>query len=163
LPKRIFTSTRIRWAALIFTCYWLLSAFSDPTVLSQFLVPVLGCIVVGVVLKYTPAAWEGVIKNDLGPVSQLAQGIWLAFCGLGLGLFWTWTARITHSDWMYRSPVVGFYLLCYIVAGSLHMTARRAPDGRVKTEDVRDVFIAYAAGLTISLVVAGLQLSGLLP
>lgn len=163
MPRRLLSSVRIRWAALIFVCYWLLSLATVPVELAQMLRPVLICVVMGVILKYTPDAWRGVVTNDLGAVSQLAQGIWLAFFGLFCGLVWSTAANLLpNSQWMRESPVVGFYYLCYIVAGTLHMTARRNPDGRIRAEDVRDVFVAYSLGLMISLSIVGFQVAGLL-
>lgn len=162
MPRRLANSHRARWALLTFATYWALTPFVNAVHLAQILTLVLIFVVVGVIMRYSRQVWESAIRDDYGAVSQLAQGIWLAFVGLGIGLTWGIAARLTGADWMLRSPVVGFYLLCYVVAGTLHMTARRDEHGRIKREDIRDVFLAYATGLVLSLILIAFQLGGVL-
>lgn len=163
MPKRIFRSSRVRWALLIFAGYWLIALFVNPIHLAQVLTIILIFVALGVVRKYGRQVWESVVSDDHGAISQLAQGIMLAFTGLLLGLIWSITARVVPgAEWMTRHPVVGFYLLCYVVAGSLHMTARRGVKGKIHEEDLRDVLVAYGVGLTLSIILMTFQLGGFL-
>lgn len=163
MPGRIIKNHRIRFAILIFAGYWLLSIFVRPIQMAQVLSLVLIFVAAGVLRKYAAQVWDAVLIDDRGPISQLAQGIWLAFFGLLVGLVWAILSRVLpNADWMMRTPVVGFYLLCYIVAGSLHMTARRGSDGRVQDRDLWDVMISYGLGLSISIILMMLQLGGVL-
>lgn len=163
MPGRILHSHRMRWAAGIFAGYWAMTPFVDPVELAQVLMLVLVFVACGVVIKYFGQVYHSILVDDRSAISQLAQGIILAFVGLIIGLVWTAIGRILPgADWMLRSPVMGFYLLCYVVAGSLHMTARRNSDGRVSHGDIRDVMVAYALGLGVSIVLMALQLGGFL-
>lgn len=162
-PTLVFKSHRVRWALAIFLGYWLLTPFVEATALAQLLVLILIPVGLGVLKKYVPTIIDAAVTDDRGPISQLTQGIVLAFFGLTLGLIWTTVARLVPgAEWMSRSPLVGFYLLCSVVAGTLHMTARRDRGGRLRDEDVRDVAIAYAVGLVVALVLMILQLGGVL-
>lgn len=163
MPRRILKSRRVRAALAIFAGYWGLSFFVKPLHMAQVLTLVLVFVAIGVIVKYSKQVWEATVSDDLGPISQLAQGILLAFSGLFVGLVWAMIGRVVPgAEWMQRSPVVGFYLLCYVVAGTLHMTARRNEDGRVSASDVRDVVIAYGIGLSLSIILMILQLGGVL-
>lgn len=163
MPKRILRSKRVQAALAIFLGYWGLSIFVEPLKLAQVLTLVLVFVAAGVVVKYVPQVWRAILSDDLGPISQLSQGILLAFLGLSVGLMWSMTGRVVPgADWMMRSPMVGFYLLCYVVAGTLHMTARRDENGKVRQSDLRDVLIAYGVGLSISVILMALQLGGVL-
>lgn len=163
MPIRILRSYRVRWAIGIFMGYWLLSIFVRPVPLAQALTIILICVAFGVVVKYSHQVWQAVLEDDRGPISQLSQGIFLAFTGLLIGLIWAMIARIVPgSEWMQRTPVIGFYILCYIVAGTLHMTARRNDEGNISHHDIRDVLVAYGIGLSVSLILMILQLGGVL-
>lgn len=163
MPRRILTSHRVRAAMAIFVTYWVVAIFANPVFLAQFLAVVLVAVAITVLRKYWAQVWETLVNDDHGAISQLAQGIWLAFFGLVVGLMWMTAGRtIPGAEWMVHSPVVGFYLLLYVVAGSLHITARRGPDGRVQEEDLRDLLFAFGVGLVVAIALMILQLGGVL-
>lgn len=158
MPERVIRSRRVRWAVGLFIGYWLLARFVEPIELAQVLTLTLIGIAFAVVTKYWNQVWTAVLEDDLGPYSQLATGILLAFFGLGLALVWSMLGRLVPGlEWMRTSPMQGFWLFLYNLAGVLHITAPRNEQGQVDNSDWKALAVAIGSGLVASLVLLFLE------
>lgn len=153
MPDRLLRSVRLRWAAMIFGGYWLLAltvglAF-DWTLVTVILLFVMTFVAAGVIVKYGPMVWRSTLANDRGPVSQLSTGILIGFTALFLLLTATAVSGLIPSVAFILNDtrVHGFVMLLYIMAGTVHMTARRDDRGRLRREDVIAVVACYLIGL----------------
>ena len=163
-----FRSRRLRWAVLIFGGYWLIALtigrMFDWLIITVLLLITMAYTAIAVVSKYTRIAWRGAIENDDGPVSLLSTGIMLGFTGLSIILLATALSGIFPAlAWLLNDTRVhGFGMLLYIVAGAIHITARRDERGKFRRGDVILVSACYVAGLATFATLIALQVFGLL-
>jgi hypothetical protein len=161
--RNIVRSNRFLWLTVLVAAYWVVALFVPAVPLAQVITLLVIGGGIGVIIKYSRQVIEDLRADDRGPISQLAQGILLAFVGLVIGITWAIVGRLVPgAEWMRASPVTGFYLWLYVIASGLHITARRDSHGMIRREDWRTLVVCYGLALIIGLALLVLQMGGVL-
>jgi H+/Cl- antiporter ClcA len=137
-------------AAVFFSAYILMAVYIDRETLALAMSGVLLSVAIGVLATYGHAILDALKKDKPNHVDYLVMGIGLSWLAIGYNRAWGLTFRwLDRPTWMNDHWSLSLFLFAAVLAGTLHITAPGAVDGRIPKRNWVRWGLAVAVGLSV--------------